>query len=150
MAAIIVLMITAIFLPLWKIALPAGESADFLQLDAIYQAKTETNGNVSKNFNGWIALLFIASAALAAYSISQYQNRVLQMKLGAINSMVIAVGLGAAMFIIYRTEQGVSQTIRGEFLTGFYLPVAAMLCNLISNRLIRRDHLLVQSNDRLR
>lgn len=73
----------------------------------------------------------------------------MQMKLGSLNSLLIAAGLGISMYWVYQTEQQGSNN-RGEFLIGFYLPLGAMLCNMISNRLIRRDHLLVKGSDRIR
>jgi hypothetical protein len=38
----------------------------------------------------------------------------------------------------------------GQYLIGTYLPMGAMVCNLIANRFIRRDENLVRSADRLR
>jgi hypothetical protein len=33
---------------------------------------------------------------------------------------------------------------------GLYLPIAAMICNILANRFIRRDENLVRSADRMR
>jgi hypothetical protein len=40
--------------------------------------------------------------------------------------------------------------LQGNYLMGFYLPVVALLFNLLSNRFIRKDEMLVKSADRIR
>jgi hypothetical protein len=38
----------------------------------------------------------------------------------------------------------------GKYDWGLYLPAAAIICNLIANRFIRRDEKLVRDSDRIR
>lgn len=148
--AMAVLLLTSVFTPLWKMTISNGEGIVTYELSALYLNTIVAGKEPTSVLVLYIALLFVAGAALAIFNMLKYNDRVLQMKLGALNSLVVAAGVGAAMYWIYQTEQSAGEAARGQFLYGFYLPVAAMLCNLISNRLIRRDHQLVKDADRLR
>jgi len=39
---------------------------------------------------------------------------------------------------------------QGTFLPGFYAIIAALVCNALANRFIRRDEKLVRGSDRIR
>jgi hypothetical protein len=97
-----------------------------------------------------LALAIIASG-VAAFSISQYKKRVLQMTLGVINSVVIAAMLGLSFYLVF--VKGIplfdSQS-QGSYEIGFYGLGIALLANMIANRFIRRDEMLVRSADRMR
>ncbi len=98
----------------------------------------------------YIGLLAIIAAVIAVFSIFQYKNRLNQMKLGALNSLVMAATLGLSYYNIYNLETDFSPQTQGAFLLGFFLPVAAMILNMVSNRFIRKDEKLVRSVDRIR
>lgn len=93
------------------------------------------------------ALGFLASI-IAFVSIFSFKNRLTQMKLGALNALIMAATLGISFYIIYQNEPLIEG--QGSITTGFYLPAGAMLLNLLSNRFIRKDEKLVRSVDRLR
>ena len=95
-----------------------------------------------------IATLAIASVVVAIIEISKYKNRLLQIKLGALNSLLMAGTLGLAVFF-YRDIIGEAAN-QGEYGFGLWLPAIAMICNVIANRFIRKDERLVRSADRIR
>jgi len=78
------------------------------------------------------------------------------MKLGALNSIIMTVCLGLSVWFATDLQRDLAQshewmkTHVGAYGYGLYIPVAAMLLNLIANRLIRRDEKLVRSVDRIR
>lgn len=146
LGAAIVLLLVALFFPLWQLNYTAGNKT---VLSAWQLVTSGNQGIVDQRGVFYIGLCFIISIGVSAFSISKFQDRLMQMKLGSLNSLLIAAGLGISMYWVYQTEQQGSNN-RGEFLIGFYLPLGAMLCNMISNRLIRRDHLLVKGSDRIR
>jgi hypothetical protein len=74
----------------------------------------------------------------------------LQLKLGALNVLLIAGTIGAAFYYSNQGEQLLNPTREGSFDAGFYLPTLALILNLLANRFIRRDDQLVRSMDRLR
>ena len=97
-----------------------------------------------------IGLLAGASAAVAAFEIFQFRNRMGQLELGALNMLLITATIGAGFLFSTRGEQALNIKLEGQFLAGFYLPTLALLLNLLANRFIRRDERLVRSMDRLR
>jgi hypothetical protein len=98
-----------------------------------------------------IVILAIISACIAAFSITQYKKRMLQMTLGLINSILIAVVLGYTFYLVFKVGIPMFEPDnQGSYGAGFIAAVVAMLCNMIANRFIRRDEMLVKSADRMR
>ena len=98
-----------------------------------------------------IAILAIISACIAAFSITQYKKRMLQMTLGLINSILIAIILGYTFYLVFKVGIPMFELDnQGNYGAGFMAAVLAMLCNMIANRFIRRDEMLVKSADRMR
>ena len=96
----------------------------------------------------YIASLSIIAAFVAIFSILQFKNRLNQMKLGALNALLMAATLGISYYKIYQYEGLIEG--QGAISLGFYLPAGAMLLNIIANRFIRKDEKLVKSVDRIR
>lgn len=93
------------------------------------------------------AILAIAAITISIMEIRKYKDRVLQMKLGALNSLFLA-GTIASAFIF---SNQLSKTFGGgQFGLGLWLPGIAVVCNLLANRFIRRDEKLVRDSNRLR
>lgn len=115
-------------------------------------ALTHTNGGqvVSTTSVVYIAILAAVAAAVAVFSIFQYRNRLRQILLGAINSLIMA---GVLALLLYHSFKGADMFApydRGQYSTGFFAVVGALLCNMLANRFIRRDENLVRSADRMR
>jgi type IV secretory pathway TrbD component len=79
--------------------------------------------------------------------IGKYRNRVLQMKLGALNSLFLAGTIASAFFFANQLAKTFQS---GDFGLGMWLPGLAVLCNLFANWFIRRDERLVRDSNRLR
>jgi len=93
------------------------------------------------------AILAIAAATLAFIEVGKYKKRVLQMKLGALNSLFMAGSIVCAVIFsnqLLKTYEG------GMYGLGLWLPGVAVICNLLANRFIRRDERLVRDSQRLR
>lgn len=93
------------------------------------------------------AMLAVASITLSIIEIGKYKNRVLQMKLGALNSLFLAGTIASAF--IFSNQLG-KEFQGGQLGLGLWLPGVAVLCNLLANRFIRRDEKLVRDSNRLR
>ncbi|OEK02042.1 hypothetical protein BFP97_11145 [Roseivirga sp. 4D4] len=98
----------------------------------------------------YVGVLAILVILVAIFSILQYKNRLNQMKLGALNALFMAATLGLSFYKIYTYENLVNPEGQGGIQIGFYLVGVAMMCNLLSNRFIRKDEKLVKSVDRIR
>ena len=124
-------------------------------LNPFYLTYTKGGQLVNSTPTFYIAILAVASALIAFYSISRFRNRLLQIKLGALNSLVMAGVLGLNLYFSRQGEEilpQVNQATTGfeNYKIGFFLIIVAMICNILANRFIRRDENLVRSADRMR
>ncbi|KAA9331275.1 DUF4293 family protein [Hymenobacter busanensis] len=139
-------MVSVTFLPIWTKTDPV--SGQTLTMTA-WQLTGSAPGQASMGTYA-IGVLAVASAAVALFEIFQYRNRFLQLKLGALNLLLISATLGASFYYSSQGEQLLNVKVPGDFEAGFYLPTLALLLNLLANRFIRSDEKLVRSMDRLR
>lgn len=95
-----------------------------------------------------IGILALLAAGIAVYEIFKYKDRLTQMKLGALNSVVMAAVLGCSVWFV--TDGQKEWEVAGTYGIGFFLPPAAMIFNILANRFIRKDEKLVRSVDRIR
>ncbi len=154
---LIVAMVSMLFLPLWsKTDAVTGEtivlSAWNLKSTILSEAgEPTTPGTLPQHGTFAIGILAIVSALVAAYEIFQYKSRLTQMKLGLLNTLVIAALIGTTLYYaLYVGTDMVQAENNGSYHAGFYMPLLALLLNALSNRFIKRDEDLVRSVDRLR
>ena len=140
-------MIVLLFIPIWRESAP--QTNQELELTA-FQLTNNAAANATSTSSIAIGILAIISACVALYEISQYKNRLTQMKLGMLNTLLIAALLGAIIYYSLFVGEEMNPAIEGEREIGFYFPVVALLLNSLSNRFISRDEKLVRSVDRLR
>ena len=98
----------------------------------------------------YIALLAGVAVLIALYEIFQFKNRLKQIKLSALNALIMAACLGTSFYQVFQFEKWINPNNQGAFLIGFFLPAAAMILNIIANRFIKKDEDLVRSVDRIR
>jgi len=98
----------------------------------------------------YISGILILSCLLAAYSTFSYKNRLNQIKIGTINSMLTSFVVFFFLYQIFYSDvyQDINDKI--SFLISFYLIFLAMFFNFLSNRFIRKDELLVRESERIR
>lgn len=144
LAVAILSLVASIFLPIWGVQ--ENETTRH-QLYALHYTKIE-NANRTTVYIPYCftAVLAIAAATVAAISIRRYDNRLLQMKLGAFNSLLMAGTIASAVYF----ASGMVKAHGGQFGFGMWVPGIAVICNLLANRFIRRDEKLVRDSDRLR
>lgn len=97
-----------------------------------------------------ISIGAVVSALVMLWSITQYKNRMTQVKLNALFSLLSAGTFVGIYVYISKANALFDPTVFGQFLIGFYLPIVAMFNNFLANRFIRKDEKLVRSMDRLR
>jgi uncharacterized membrane protein len=146
LAIAIISLIGSLFFPIWVFTDPLTQAHALLPL--YYIVSKEGIDPVTHYFPySTTAVLLIASATISIIEIRSYKNRLLQMKLGALNSLFMAAGIGAA---VYFSHQLIQIYHGGSYGLALWLPGIAVLCNLLSNRFIRRDERIVRDADRLR
>lgn len=150
-----ILLVVALFFPLWsETDIQKQERAELNVYELRYEKINEDGSrgeliNVKQTF--YLSIFLFVGAGIALFSIFQYKNRLRQIQLGALNSLVIAASFLVALFVyIRKAEVLVNLEAQGEYEMGFYLPIVALICNSIANRFIRKDENLVRSADRLR
>lgn len=147
-------MITMVFLPLWqKVDVDTNEKVSLTALELVHEKKDLVSGEVTiikKVDTYYIAGLAILSALVAIFSIFKFDNRLTQMKIGALNSLLIGASLGFSAYYILDAEEVFFPQIQSNYLPGFYFTAAALFFNALANRFIRKDEKLVKSADRIR
>ncbi len=147
-------MLAILFRPVWiKSYEEKNETLTLTAIELVHEKMDIETGAVqviNKDMIPYMAILAVLSAAVAFYSIFRYDNRLLQMKLGAFNSLLMGGSLGVAVYFSLQAEKILEPMARGTYVDGFYLGVAALLLNSIANRFIRKDEKLVRSADRIR
>lgn len=94
------------------------------------------------------AILAVAATTIAFIEIGKFENRMLQIKLGALNSLVMA---GSMFSLVYfATELIKANQLAGQYGIALWLPPVALVSNMIANRFIRRDEKLVRDSERIR
>lgn len=150
-----ILLMAALFFPLWSETDTQKLERAELNVYELRYEKINADGTRAELINSkdtfYLSIFLFVGAAIALFSIFQYKNRLRQIQLGALNSLIIAASFMVGYFIyVTKAEALVDPNQQGDFEMGFYLPIVALICNSIANRFIRKDENLVRSADRLR
>lgn len=147
-----ILMVSSIFFTGWEKENTSKTEKWQLSPTAIekYQWQNNSYMLIEKNTHPLTAIAAVAAAVLAIISIFQYKNRPLQIRLGFLISLLIASNVALLLFKSKELEQAFEQQVLGNYGMALYLPMVALLCNILSNRFIHRDERLVRSMDRIR
>jgi hypothetical protein len=137
------------FFPIW-IAVDS-ETQKILTSFSYSMLNVGNNGElVASTFYPYMlsAILAVAAATVAIIEIGKFNNRLLQLKLAALNSLLMAGTIGSSVY--FATTLIKSNQVGGTYGPGLYLPAVAMISNMIANRFIRKDEKLVRDSDRIR
>lgn len=140
---VVLFMIATFFFPIW-VYIPEGDVEQVLT--ALYFEQTGAAPQyLPYSLTGVLA---VASATLAVIALRKYKNRLLQMKVGAFNSLVMAGTVISAFYF----ANGIIDTHSGGWRwgIGLWMPMGGVLFNFLANRFIRRDERMVRDADRLR
>ncbi|MFY0598283.1 MAG: DUF4293 domain-containing protein [Cyclobacteriaceae bacterium] len=147
-----IVMITILFLPFWQEA--NQETKEIVTINAfelVYAESSDLVGDkvIDTKPTWYISALAVLAAIVAMFSIFQFKNRLRQIQLGALNSLLIGGNIGLIYYFSTKGEP-IIQNHRGDFLPGFFVIAAALFFNALANRFIRKDDKLVKSADRIR
>jgi hypothetical protein len=138
-------LIASIFLPIWG---NHGSDGVTHELYPLHYSTIQNEVRTTNYFPYCItAVLAIAASTLATISIRRYDNRLLQLRIGALNSLLMAATIASGIIL----SNGLTKaTGGGQYGYGLFIPGIAVVCNLVANQFIRRDEKLVRDSDRLR
>ena len=144
-------MILFLFLPVWLKIDPA--SGEIYKVFSTYMLHQENAESVLQ----FIYLPYAYSGGVAALTviiswieIFKYKNRLTQIKLGTLNSLLMTGSLVYLVYLTYNAQSEILPDILGEYKLGLFMPAIALILNSIANRYIRKDEKLVRSVDRIR
>jgi hypothetical protein len=146
LALVIIIMVVSIFMPLWRYVDAGGVR---YELYPLHYSVTDGDVKTPAYFPYAITAMFMAAAAtLAAMAIRRYDSRITQIKLVALNTLILVGVMICAVYFSYKLNDqfdyvGMS---RGAMWTIF----GAVACNWVALRFIRRDEKIVRDSDRLR
>ena len=141
--------------PIWEKSNLDSGTRQYLDIYHLYEFKrADAGGNewveTARSPAYYIAGMAGIAALLALYVIFRYDNRMLQIKLNALNAFIIMALIAVTAYLIYQGENELGIQIKGNFKAGFFLPVGALVLISFANRFIRKDEALVKSVDRIR
>lgn len=145
---VVILMTVSLFMPMW-VYQPADSEMYYLLTPFYLESLDSTTNTPTQIWSPYVvvAALALLSALVAFFEITKFKDRMLQMKLGALNSLLMAGTLvGGVWFATDLTREYEG----GGYAIGLFLPAIAMICNILANRFIRKDEKLVRSVDRIR
>lgn len=144
-------MILFLFLPVWlKLDPTNGEMYKVFSTFMLYQENTESIMQyiyLPYAYSGGVAVLTVI---IAWIEIFKYKNRLTQIKLGTLNSLLMTGSLVFLVYLTYNAQNEILPNILGEYKLGLFMPAIALIFNSIANRYIRKDEKLVRSVDRIR
>jgi len=149
LAIVAVAMGVFLAFPLWlKMGANGVESAS---MDAFYLTHQVSARQAEIQPVFYVAGMAILVIVVAIFAIFKYRNRLLQSALCAVNSILMTVVLATVVYqTFYKTSKLFDEGVTGDYLTGFYALVVAMLANVAANRFIRRDEKMVKESNRMR
>ena len=140
-------MLFSIFLPIWVSVDPTSEISKSLY--PLHYTVKEGDIRTSTYFPFCAtAILMIAAATIAIMQIRKYDNRITQIKMGTLNSLIL---MGVMLCAILFANNLINSNPTGwKYGLGLYLPFAGVTCNWLAIRFIRRDEKMVRDSDRIR
>jgi hypothetical protein len=144
LALVVVSMLVSFFLPIWMVSNGTTE----MQLYPLHFSTIENGVKTTQYFPfSLMAILMAAAATIAIMEIMRFDNRMTQVKLGTLNSLVLALVLGS---VVYFYNQVTNQYGFGKFGISIWVPFIGVACNWLAIRFIRKDEKLVRDSDRIR
>ena len=145
LALVIVSMVVGIFFPIWV----GMEEGVTYKLFPLHFSVFEEDGQSASYFPYSItAILMMAAATIALMELRRYDNRILQVKLGTLNSFVLMGVMISAVVLANKMTD--AHPLNWNYGLGLYIPFVGVTFNWLAVRFIRRDEKLVRDSDRIR
>ncbi len=148
--SVVAMMVLFLIFPIW-----IGINSDTTithRIYALFHYQVADNG-AQEIVDYWpyaiSGILGILSIIIAIVEIFSFKNRMTQIKLGALNVLIISVSLVTIIWFTNQTYELWPESI-GKYGLGIFFPAMAIFSNMMANRFIRKDERLVKSMDRIR
>jgi Domain of unknown function (DUF4293) len=152
---VIIALIAAMMAPIWNKQEEERTSPELKKtyfIDAWSSQETTYGKSIYTNqfLYACIGFISLIMAGIATYELFRYDNRVMQIKLGALNTLGMIMLLGCILWLTTQQEDSLPLEVPGKYQPGFLLLVVALASNLLANHCIRKDEKLVKSSERMR
>ena len=142
---VVAALITFNFFPYWE-SQPNEDGASHVLMPYAYLVLEGEASTPAFGLFSVVAGLSILAAVIGIIEIFQFKNRMTQMKIGALNSVIMTAVLGLMTYFVL----DIQKSFAGSFGTGLFILAIAMIFNIMARRAIQKDEKLVKSMDRLR
>jgi uncharacterized membrane protein YiaA len=137
-------MVLSMFLPIWNIT----DGTKEMQLYPLHFTIVENGARVTSYFPYCMtAILMTAAATLAILEIRRFDNRITQIKIGTLNSLVLA---GVMICVVVFYNNVTKEYGYGRYGLSLWIPFIGVASNWLAMRFIRKDEKLVRDSDRIR
>ena len=147
LSLVVLSMLSSLFLPIW---VSEDSMSDVSRsLYPLHYTTIEGDSRITTYFPYCAtAILMLAAATIAIMEIRRYDDRIVQIKMGTLNSLILAgVMISAAVF----ANQLAKLSPGGwKYGLGLYLPFIGVTFNWLAIRFIRKDEKTVRDSDRIR
>lgn len=141
---VVVSMVLSMFLPIWNIT----DGTKEMQLYPLHFTTIENGERVTAYFPYCItAILMTAAATLAILEIRRFDNRITQIKIGTLNSLILA---GVMICVVVFYNNVTKEYGYGRYGLSLWIPFIGVASNWLAMRFIRKDEKLVRDSDRIR
>lgn len=139
-------LILGLLFPVW---VGAGEGIEYRLYPIYFMVKQHGQITNSQYFPFCItAMLMVAAVTIAIAEFKRFDNRFLQVKLGTLNSLILA---GVMICdVVFSNQMSKAYPIPWKFDFSLYLTFAAVASNWLAIRFIRKDEKLVRDSGRIR
>ncbi len=128
-------LIFGLLVPVWA---GAGEGIEYRLYPIYFMVKQHGQITTSQYFPFCItAMLMVAAVTIAITEFRRYDNRLLQVKLGTLNSLMLAAVM-------------ICDVLFSNQMSKAYPTFVAVASNWLAIRFIRRDEKIVRDSDRIR
>ena len=143
---VILSLIIGLLVPVW---VSTGEGIEYRLYPIYFMVKQNGQITTSQYFPFCItAMLMVAAVTIAITEFRRYDHRLLQVKLGTLNSLILA---GVMICdVLFSNQMIKAYPIPWKFDFSLYLTFVAVACNWLAIRFIRKDEKMVRDSDRLR
>jgi glucan phosphoethanolaminetransferase (alkaline phosphatase superfamily) len=149
--AIILAMFVLFFVPIWsKIDPSTGHSY------TIYAWHLKEINPIDKQIHLiikpyiFMGIFAIMVTLVAFYALLRYDNRLRQLQLCALNSLLLTGMMGCMIYLAMKNEGKLISHLAGHYKLGFIAGIVGVISNLFANQFIKRDERLVREAENIR
>ena len=147
LSIVVLSMVSSVFLPIWVSVDPTSEVSKSLY--PLHYTVKEGDSVITTYLPYCAtAILMVAAATIAIMQIRKYDDRITQIKMGTLNSLIL---MGVMLCAILFANSFINSNPTGwKYGLGLYIPFVGVTCNWLAIRFIRRDEKMVRDSDRIR